>query len=79
MDIIVRSYNELQPLTSSLPAEGRLSLPEGETVGGVLARLALPAVKMTELVLFVNGRAAQLQTRLTEGDTLVFFSSIAGG
>jgi molybdopterin converting factor small subunit len=75
MNITVRSYNELKPLTDSLPDGGRLALADGETVGGVLQRLAVPPHKRTELVLFVNGR----KTRLADGDTLVFFSAIAGG
>jgi molybdopterin converting factor small subunit len=29
--------------------------------------------------LFVNGRMARPETRLIDGDTLVFFSAIAGG
>jgi hypothetical protein len=34
MNIIIRSYNELKPLTLRLPDGGRLSLPDGETVDG---------------------------------------------
>jgi molybdopterin converting factor small subunit len=79
MNITVRSYNELKPLTDSLPDGGRLALADGETVGGVLQRLAVPPHKRTELVLFVNGRIARPETRLADGDTLVFFSAIAGG
>lgn len=79
MKIIIRSYHELKPLTESLPDEGRLELAEGETVGGVLQRLGVPQEKRATLVLFINGRMARLETRLAEGDKLVFFSSIAGG
>ncbi|MGA9534551.1 MAG: MoaD/ThiS family protein [Desulfobacterales bacterium] len=56
-----------------------MALADGETVGGVLRRLAVPPQKQTELVLFVNGRMARPETRLIDGDTLVFFSTIAGG
>ena len=79
MNITVRSYNELKPLTDGLPEGGRLALADGETVGGVLRRLAVSPQKQTELVLFVNGRMAHPETRLIDGDTLVFFSAIAGG
>jgi molybdopterin converting factor small subunit len=79
MNITVRSYNDLKPLTEGLADGGRLALADGETVGGVLQRLSVPAHKRAELVLFVNGRVARADTRLAEGDTLVFFSSIAGG
>jgi len=79
MNITVISYNELKPLTDGLPDGGRLALADGETIGGVLGRLAVPPHKRTELVLFVNGRMARPETRLIDGDTLVFFSAIAGG
>jgi molybdopterin converting factor small subunit len=79
MNVTVISYNELKQLTDGLPDGGRLVLADGETVGGVLRRLALPPQKQTELVLFVNGRMARPETRLIDGDTLVFFSAIAGG
>ena len=79
MNITVLTYNELKPLTDGLPDGGRLKLTDGETVGGVLQRLAVPPQKRTELVLFVNGRMARPETRLADGDTLVFFSATAGG
>jgi molybdopterin converting factor small subunit len=79
MNITVISYNELKPFTDGLPEGGRLALADGETVGGVLRRLAVPPQKRMELVLFVNGRMARPETRLIDGDTLVFFSAIAGG
>jgi len=79
MNVTVISYNELKPLTNGLPDGGRLALADGETVGGVLRRLAVPPQKKTELVLFVNGRMARPETRLIDGDTLVFFFAIAGG
>ncbi len=79
MNITVRSYNELKPLTGDLANGGRMALADGETVSGVLRRLAVPPQKWTQLVLFVNGRMARLETRLTNGDILVFFSAIAGG
>jgi molybdopterin converting factor small subunit len=79
MNITVISYNELKPFTDGLPEGGRLALADGETVGGVLRRLAVPPQKRMELVLFVNGRMARPETRLIDGDALVFFSAIAGG
>lgn len=79
MNIIIKSYHELKPLTDCLPDQGRLALPDGETVGVVLQRLGVPREKRAALVLFINGRMARLDTRLAEGDTFVFFSSIAGG
>jgi molybdopterin converting factor small subunit len=79
VNITVRSYHELKPLTDRLPDGGRLMIADGETVGGVLQQLGLSPQKRTNLVLFINGRMTRPETRLAEGDTLVFFSSIAGG
>jgi molybdopterin converting factor small subunit len=79
VNIIVRSYHELKPYTEHLSDQGRLELADGETVAGVLRKLRIPSKQTTNLVLFINGRAARPETRLTDGDTLVFFSSIAGG
>ena len=79
MNIFVRSYHELKPLTESLPDDGRLALADGETVGDVLQRLGVLQEKRALLVLFINGRMARLESMLAEGDTLVFFSAIAGG
>jgi molybdopterin converting factor small subunit len=79
VNITVRSYHELKPLTEHLTEKGRLVLADGETVSGVLQQLGIPPEQRTRLVLFINGRAARPETRLTDGDTLVFFSSIAGG
>jgi len=69
----------LKPLTDRLPDGGRLMIADGETVGGVLQQLGLSPQKWMNLVLFINGRMTRPETRLAEGDTLVFFSSIAGG
>lgn len=79
MNIIIKSYHELKPLTACLADQRRLVLADGETVNGVLLRLGVPKEKLAALVLFINGRMARLETQLAEGDTLVFFSSIAGG
>lgn len=79
MNITVKSYNDLKTLTHNLPDGGRLAFPEGETVSGVLEFLTVPLRKQSELVLFVNGRLAHLETSLADGDILVFFSSFTGG
>jgi sulfur carrier protein ThiS len=79
VNITVRSYHELKSITDGLPDGGRLVLADGQTVADVLQHLGVPAEKRTKLVLFINGRMARPQSRLGDGDTLVFFSSIAGG
>lgn len=69
-------------LRDRLPAgaEGnqRLELPEGSTLEGLLAHLAIPAAQAA--ILTVNGRnTLKLATPLTEGDNVSIFPPIAGG
>ena len=78
MQITVKSYHEVAALTAGLP-DGRLELPDDTTVAEALLRLAVPADKAAGLALFVNGRPASLHSVLGAGDTLVFFTPIAGG
>jgi sulfur-carrier protein len=75
MHVRVIGYNELRELAADL-SDGLLELDADATVRTALANLAAPE---RDLVLFVNGRGANLDTRLKEGDTLVVFSPIAGG
>ena len=79
MKISVKSYNELKSITAGLPEGGQMELVPGDTVGTVLTRLAVSSQKLPGLVLFVNGRMAGLDTPLQAGDTLTFFSPLAGG
>ena len=79
MKITVKSYHEMKHFTDGLPEGGRMELAAGESVQTVLRHLFGHPEKLPELVLFVNGRMARPDTRLTEGDTLVFFSPVAGG
>jgi molybdopterin converting factor small subunit len=79
MKIIVKSYNELKSIAAGLPEGGQMELVPGDTVGTVLTRLAVSSQRLPGLVLFVNGRMAGLDTPLEAGDTLTFFSPLAGG
>jgi sulfur carrier protein ThiS len=79
VNITIKAYHELKPLAERITDGGQLVLSDGETVDGALQQLGIPPQKRTRLVLFVNGRMARRSTQLNEGDTLVFFSSIAGG
>jgi sulfur-carrier protein len=51
-------------------------LPEGTTVGAVIESLGLPDEPR---VLFINGRHADDDTVLAEGDRLGIFPPVAGG
>ena len=79
MKICVKSYHELKPLTAGLPEGGQMELAPGDTVKTVFTRLAVPSQKKQALAIFVNGRPACLDTPLHAGDTLTFFSPLAGG
>ena len=79
MKINVKSYHELKSLTSGLPQDGQMELVAGDTVRSVLTRLGVSSAKLPPLALFVNGRMARLETPLHPGDTLTFFSPLAGG
>jgi molybdopterin converting factor small subunit len=79
MKINVKSYHELKSLTAGLPQDGQMELVAGDTVRTVLARLGVSSPKLPPLALFVNGRMARLETPLQPGDTLTFFSPLAGG
>ncbi len=74
-------------LTSYLPPAGAddgpgssharpMDLPDGTTVGQVIARLDLP---VGPRIVFVNGRHAPDSHSLANGDRLAIFPPVAGG
>lgn len=79
MEITVKSYHSPTILKDCLSEQEKLSLPTGTTVGGVLMLLGLTPEEWPKLVLYVNGRMACEGTPLNDGDTLIFFSPVAGG
>jgi molybdopterin converting factor small subunit len=54
-----------------------VSLPEGSTLGELVAHLALPADKVR--ITFVNGRTRKLDHILSDGDEIGIFPPIGGG
>ena len=54
-----------------------LEYPDGTSVQGVLNALKIP--ENMPKILLVNGRNAESDRELTEGDTLSIFPPIAGG
>jgi sulfur-carrier protein len=50
---------------------------EGVTIGDVLRELVIPEKQAT--IILVNGRHAELTTRLAEGDVLAIFPPVGGG
>ncbi len=60
----------------SRPGSRVLDVPDGTTIGEVIATLQLPDEPR---VIFVNGRHASEDDALTEGDRLAIFPPVAGG
>jgi len=54
-----------------------LELKEGDRLGRVLEILGMPPA--VEKVMLINGRPANLDTILNEGDKVVLFPPVAGG
>lgn len=72
-DRIVERYPEGIRAGSPLDVE----LPEGSTLADLVDHLALPREKVR--VIFVNGRARQLDDRLITGDEVGMFPPVGGG
>ena len=65
-----------------LPPEAKngvveIDVPEGTTVREAISRFGIPMDDSSVIVL--NGLTVNLETPLTEGDTVTAFSAIAGG
>ncbi len=54
-----------------------MEVPEGTTVGQVMARFEVPLDDTS--VILLNGLTIPLDTPLSDGDTAAAFSAIAGG
>ena len=79
MNITVKNYHSPTILKDRLSDQEKLSLPSGTTVGGALLLLGLPPEELSKMVLYVNGRMARQGTPLSDGDTHILFSPVAGG
>lgn len=69
----LRRYRPEVKLGESLPME----LPEGSTVGQLIARLDIPAKVVKSI--FVNRRPQDLEHVLQNGDEVAIFPPVAGG
>ncbi len=54
-----------------------MDLPEGVKIGQVIRQIALPEKEVN--LIFINGRNADFNTLLSEGDTVSFFPPVGGG
>ncbi len=77
MIITVRSYGGLRKYTERLPKSGSMEIPEGTSLAGAFTLLEIPSD--LPIVFFVNGRVAQIERILGDGDAVVFFSPMEGG
>ncbi len=55
----------------------QVEVPAGETIGGLLDRIGLPAGEVK--VVLVNGRTQPLDWALREGDEVGIFPPVGGG
>lgn len=74
MNITVKLFATLR---SGRFEEGGLDLDEGATVRSVIETLAIRPDDAA--IIFVNGRHAEPESRLSAGDTLSVFPPIGGG
>jgi sulfur carrier protein ThiS len=77
MVICVESHADMSRYTRHLDGDGELEVPEGTTVGDVLALLEVPEDKA--IIVLVNGRSRQRDHSLEPGDKMVFFPPLEGG
>lgn len=77
MFIKVRSYAFMRRYTAHLSSRGELAVPDRATVHNVLQLLGVP--DDARKIILVNGRPAQSDQVLQDGDLLVFYPLLEGG
>jgi sulfur-carrier protein len=73
--IIVKLFATLSPLTPE--NSDRFPVGEGATVHDIVRRLSVPETDAK--LIFINGRKAELDTPLKDGDRLGIFPPVGGG
>ncbi len=74
---LLGSYRSLLGDSNAAPAAVSLPLSEGATVADLLAQLPIPGG--TAPTALVNGRHAELDHRLKDGDEVSVFQAAGGG
>jgi sulfur carrier protein ThiS len=74
--ITVNTYADLRQFTGGAASVG-VEIESGRTVEQVLQQMAIPQERTK--IIFVNGRAAELASRLQGGERVDLFSAIGGG
>ena len=77
MKVSVKLFNQLRVYAPRGSAHARPTLPPGAQVADLLARLNIPAA--VQRTVLVNGRRAEDDTPLADGDDVVLMSPIEGG
>jgi molybdopterin converting factor small subunit len=77
MRILVTLYSEFKQFAPGGTGSFDLDLPPGADLGHCFEHLNIP--ENSEYTALVNGRRADRNTPLNEGDTLVVFPLICGG
>ena len=74
--VVVKLYGHMKRYAPGDRAHFSLRLEPGATLGDVQGILSIPKGDHTSLI---NGRRSSQDTKLVNGDTLVFLPSISGG
>lgn len=64
---------------SAIDADGFVELPDGATLGELLALLRVPLRPLAVRLCMVNWRRASLRTTLRDGDSVGFVGLLPGG
>ena len=74
MEIEVRLFASLRKYTNE---KNKIELEEGASVGDFLERIGIPPSEVA--IILVNGRHAEQNEPLQDGETVSLFPAIAGG
>ncbi len=76
MRIDIKLYGDLKKYAPTGPSQFSMTVPPGTTLADIHALLAIPGDLCISLI---NGRRADREIRLEEGDTIVLMPPLAGG
>ena len=74
MQLEIKLFASLQKF---MPEQESIEWEDGCTVSDLLARIGISPSEVA--IVLVNGRHAQLEQKLHDGETVAFFPPIAGG
>lgn len=77
--IRIRIFDSYGICKSVLDEKGWVTLPDGTTLGEALKTLGLPYLFSKVMMIRLNGEKKPLNTVLSNGDVIGYFSLISGG